>query len=371
MGQLVEGALDAEVGVEGQREDARVRGDVAPGVVADQQHRARRRGCCPARAPRRGTRCWPAATAAAAARGCSPGRARRGRRGGSALRLVGHSLQRAGEQRAGLGRRSAGSASSASAVAVAARSSALASLPSARRSRRRRRSGRRWPRAPRARERARRRRRVVARAKNCSSRSLVSSGRSTWGTWPQESSVTCSALGSHLRDVAAERGRDRAGRACPRRTAPAARARPAGDRSRCGRTALRGRCCAPRRGRRSGRRPSGKCAGTRRPSGRRRAGSTASRSPNMLQNCEATIARGTAWGSRPNSGRSSRTIGWNPRLIQATAGHSSASPPTRSGALRPTSIATRPPIELPTMWARSMPSSSISPSMLSAYQRAL
>ncbi len=29
--------------------------------------------------------------------------------------------------------------------------------------------------------------------------SLVCSGRSTWGTWPQSSIVTCSALGSHLR----------------------------------------------------------------------------------------------------------------------------------------------------------------------------
>jgi hypothetical protein len=39
VGELVEGPLDAEVGVEGEGEDDRVRGDVASGVVADQEHR--------------------------------------------------------------------------------------------------------------------------------------------------------------------------------------------------------------------------------------------------------------------------------------------------------------------------------------------
>ena len=38
VGELVEGALDAEVGVEGEREDDRVGRQVAAGVVADQQH---------------------------------------------------------------------------------------------------------------------------------------------------------------------------------------------------------------------------------------------------------------------------------------------------------------------------------------------
>ena len=40
MGELVEGALDAEVGVEGEREHDRVRRHVAAGVVADEQHGA-------------------------------------------------------------------------------------------------------------------------------------------------------------------------------------------------------------------------------------------------------------------------------------------------------------------------------------------
>ena len=40
VGELVEGALDAEVGAEGEREDGRVRGQVAAGVVAHQEHGA-------------------------------------------------------------------------------------------------------------------------------------------------------------------------------------------------------------------------------------------------------------------------------------------------------------------------------------------
>ena len=40
MGELVEAALDAEVGREREREDGRVRRQVAAGVVADQKHRA-------------------------------------------------------------------------------------------------------------------------------------------------------------------------------------------------------------------------------------------------------------------------------------------------------------------------------------------
>jgi hypothetical protein len=39
VGELVEGPLDPEVGVEREGEDDRVRGDVAAGMVADQQHR--------------------------------------------------------------------------------------------------------------------------------------------------------------------------------------------------------------------------------------------------------------------------------------------------------------------------------------------
>ncbi len=40
MGQLVEAALNAEVGAEGQDEDEQVGGDHPAGVIADQQHRA-------------------------------------------------------------------------------------------------------------------------------------------------------------------------------------------------------------------------------------------------------------------------------------------------------------------------------------------
>ena len=39
MGELVEGALDAEVGAEGEREDRGVGRQVAAGVVADEQDR--------------------------------------------------------------------------------------------------------------------------------------------------------------------------------------------------------------------------------------------------------------------------------------------------------------------------------------------
>jgi hypothetical protein len=40
VGELEERPLDAEVGVEGEREDDRVRGHVPARVIADQQHRA-------------------------------------------------------------------------------------------------------------------------------------------------------------------------------------------------------------------------------------------------------------------------------------------------------------------------------------------
>ena len=85
VGELVEGPLDAEVGAEGEREDARVGREVAARVVADEQDR-----------PLLGDVAQPADLAAEAeagqqpqagqvARGCSRGRARRGRRPGCAL----------------------------------------------------------------------------------------------------------------------------------------------------------------------------------------------------------------------------------------------------------------------------------------------
>ena len=70
----------------------------------------------------------------------------------------------------------------------------------------------------------------------------------------------------------------------------------------------------------------------------------------------------------PSSGRAKRTSHCQSRRTNATAGLSSAIPPTRSGRSRPTSIATRPPIELPTRCARSIPSASIVPiTALAAY----
>ena len=88
-------------------------------------------------------------------------------------------------------------------------------------------------------------------------------------------------------------------------------------------------------------------------------GSTWSGSANRLQNWRATRLRPRLWGSRPSSGRSRRTIGCQSRLTKATAGASSARPATRSGARSPISMATRPPIELPTRWARPISSASI------------
>ena len=99
-------------------------------------------------------------------------------------------------------------------------------------------------------------------------------------------------------------------------------------------------------------------------------GSTWSGSANRLQNWRATRARPRLWGSSPSSGRISRTTGCQSRLTKATAGESSASPATRSGARSPTSMATRPPIELPTRCARPTSRASITSTTVSANQRA-
>ena len=83
MGELVEGALDAEVGAEGEREDGRVRRQVAAGVVADEQHRALLGHVAEAADLAAEPDAARAATGAGASRGCSRGRARRGRRSGT------------------------------------------------------------------------------------------------------------------------------------------------------------------------------------------------------------------------------------------------------------------------------------------------
>ena len=90
-------------------------------------------------------------------------------------------------------------------------------------------------------------------------------------------------------------------------------------------------------------------------------GSTRSRSANIAQNVRSIRSRPNECGSIPSSGRAKRTSQCQSRRMNAIAGLSSASALTRSGRSRPTSIATRPPIELPTMWARSMFSASIVP----------
>ena len=81
---------------------------------------------------------------------------------------------------------------------------------------------------------------------------------------------------------------------------------------------------------------------------------------NMLQNCWRTRALPKVWGIAASSGRSSFTTGtkWR-RLRQAIDGQSRLRLRTRSGSRRPTSIATRPPSELPTRCARSIPCASM------------
>ena len=110
------------------------------------------------------------------------------------------------------------------------------------------------------------------------------------------------------RAATARRGAGRpAGSACrarTRRTSPAARAAPGAGRSRRGRTASRGRCCAPRSGTPAGRRRCGRCARTRRRRCRRRVGSTRSRSANSDQNWASIRPRPSECGSSPSSGRS-------------------------------------------------------------------
>src|SRR5581483_4899932 len=100
--------------------------------------------------------------------------------GDAALDLLGDPADQAREQRGFAGRRRvAGLVPVAGALSGSSHYAASAS------------TGRtRGPRAARSRS---------ARAKKFSSSSLVRSGHSTCGTWPQPSSVTCSALGSHLR----------------------------------------------------------------------------------------------------------------------------------------------------------------------------
>ena len=224
VGELVEAALDPEVGREGEREDERVRGHVAAGVVADHQHRALlgdvaevanlaaepeareqpeqrqvargvvgvavvevgREARCrrDARAP--GGRS-PAAAPPVARRGRSaareppgrsPGATPACRAGRSPLGAAAVALRLLGERRR---QPSAISADVGASGAYSPRSQARGS----------RRPGR-----------------AAASALDCSRISwLVRSGSSTWGTWPHSRSTTWRRLREGLGDVAREAGR--------------------------------------------------------------------------------------------------------------------------------------------------------------------
>ncbi len=75
----------------------------------------------------------------------------------------------------------------------------------------------------------------------------------------------------------------------------------------------------------------------------------------MRRTTRSTTGRGVTWSS-PSSGRSRRTTGAQRRSrSQASAGDSSTSPRTRSRDTSPASIATRPPMLLPTTCASPIP----------------
>ena len=157
-------------------------------------------------------------------------------------------------------------------------------------------------------------------------------------------------------DVVAEAAPGSAGRARPRRTARAARS--VGE-PRVEAVAAERRLEVDRagagRGTPAARRASGRCARTRRRRCRRRSGPRGRGRRTAPRTCARCGRRPSECGSIPSSGRAKRTSQCQSRRTKATAGLSSAIPPTRSGRSRPTSIATRPPMLLPTRWARSMP----------------
>ena len=78
VGERVERALDAEVRAEGEREDAAVDGEVAAGVVADEQDRAVLGDVAQAADLAAEVQARQQPQPRAGARGCSPGRGRRG-----------------------------------------------------------------------------------------------------------------------------------------------------------------------------------------------------------------------------------------------------------------------------------------------------
>ena len=87
-----------------------------------------------------------------------------------------------------------------------------------------------------------------------------------------------------------------------------------------------------------------------------------SRPPGTKRRTTSSITgRGVIW-SRPSSGRSAFTSGVHGRpRSHASDGASPTIRPTRAGLRKPTSNATRPPIELPIRCARSIPHASMNP----------
>ena len=308
VGELVEGALDAEVGREGEREDRRVRRQVAAGVVADEQHRAVLGHVAEPADLAAEPEAARAATGAGASRGCSRGRARRGRR-----------------------RDAADGAATAGRGGVACGVQAAAAPPSG-----------------------------STRAKKRSSSPFVRSGRldlrhvaaalehDLLGARQPALDVVAEAL----RDQPVVRGPDeqrgRLQRRQPRIEALAAERRLEVDRAGAGEERQ------PRAGRAvdalelvgddvGHARVDEVAVGEQRPEG-------------LLDPVAAERVR-----EHPELGAGEAH---EPVPVAAHEGHGGAEqrdPADAVGPLRPTSIATRPPIELPTRWARSMPSASIVP----------
>ena len=161
-----------------------------------------------------------------------------------------------------------------------------------------------------------------------------------------------------LAHVARERDRDEAVLPAPHEQRLVLAARAAGSRSpRCP-PARRGRCCAARRRTRRGR---AACMYARRNSSTPTADQP-SRPPGTKRRTTSSITGRGVICSSPSSGRSAFTSGVHGRpRSHASDGVSPTIRPTRAGLRKPTSNATRPPIELPIRCARSIPQASMNP----------
>ena len=311
----------------------RVRREVAAGVVADQQDRALLGDVAQPADLAAEVEARQQPQAAAASRGCSRGRARRGRRPGCGCWTAPASARSAAAAPAQAGRRprrsGAGVVARRHAVAVG-RVAVAATL--VRRVVRLGSSDADVYAAARARARAAPS--ASARAKKRRSSPLVCSGRSTCGTWPQPSSTICSARGQPLGDVALEAGAGSAGRASPRRTA---RARSSVGQARVEAAAAERlvEVDVARRAQEGEARAgaSRRCAGTRRRRRRRRPGRSRRGRRTGDQNWRGDACRGAKrWGSRPSSGRSEADDRVVAALDEGDGGtQQRRAPPTRSG----------------------------------------